>query len=178
MPPCRTPTKTTLPWDLPRVEEVVVRGVRHARLRAGAAAFSGGSDPAGGRDALDAGHIAEVAAAAHGLRAEQKPRNSAGGRRIGAALHRADDLAAIPDGFPLRPCVVAADEVGALVVEIGLRRDEHPLLVAALVDLHPLRADDALQRFAGAGAEVLRYRLQILRNRRARRAAGQEQYEQ
>src|SRR4029077_14390441 len=72
-------------------EEVVVRGVVHPRLGALSASASRGHT-ADSRGALDAAHFAERAFAADGFRAEQQPGDVAGRRRVGALLHRADDL--------------------------------------------------------------------------------------
>src|SRR5262245_24730962 len=67
-------------------KEVVIGGVVDTSLRAGlAGALRRGA--AFGRDALDAGHLAERTLAAHRLGGQQQPRNRVGLRRVGAALH-------------------------------------------------------------------------------------------
>src|SRR5262245_65891535 len=87
----------------PRSEEVVIRCVAHAPDRTDIAlgTTTPGGHAADGVDALNAGDLAERARGAIGLRGKQQPGDRVGSRRIGALLHRPDDLAAVVR-FPVR----------------------------------------------------------------------------
>ena len=76
---------------------------------------------------------------------KDEPGNRARRRRLGAAPHDTDDPAAVTGGFPERPGVVPADKIAVRVVQVGLGRDEHPFLVAALIDLDPLAGEHPFQ---------------------------------